>query len=46
MTTPIWRLILRGIKSVFMTPPAGTGGTTSAQYCYSVFLRHLVIADQ
>lgn len=46
MTTPLWRLILRGIKSMFVSPPVGTGGTVSAQYCYSVYLRHLVIADQ
>lgn len=46
MTTPVWRSILRGIKAVFFTPPVGTGGTVSAQYCYSVYLRHLVIADQ
>ncbi|MBN8436971.1 MAG: methyltransferase domain-containing protein [Candidatus Accumulibacter sp.] len=46
MTTPVWRHILRGIKSIFVTPPLGTGGTVSAQYCYSVYLRHLVIADQ
>jgi SAM-dependent methyltransferase len=46
MTTPVWRHILRGIKAVFFTPPVGTGGTVSAQYCYSVYLRHLVIADQ
>lgn len=46
MTTPVWRHILRGIKSIFVTPPLGTGGTVSAQYCYSVYLRHLVVADQ
>jgi SAM-dependent methyltransferase len=46
MTTPVWRHILRGIKSIFVTPPVGTGGTVSAQYCYSVYLRHLVVADQ
>jgi hypothetical protein len=46
MTTPVWRHILRGIKSIFVTPPLGTGGTVSAQYCYSVYLRHLVIAEQ
>ena len=45
MTTPVWRHILRGIKAIFFTPPVGTGGTVSAQYCYSVYLRHLVIAD-
>jgi len=46
MATPVWRLILRGVKSIFVTPPVGTGGTVSAQYCYSVYLRHLVIAAQ
>lgn len=46
MTIPVWRQILRGIKSTFVTPPVGTGGTVSAQYCYSVYLRHLVIANQ
>lgn len=46
MTTPVWRHILRGIKSIFVPPPVGTGGTVSAQYCYSVYLRHLLIADQ
>jgi SAM-dependent methyltransferase len=42
----VWKLVLRGIKSLFVTPPVGTGGTVSAQYCYSVYLRHLVIADR
>ncbi|CUS36094.1 methyltransferase domain-containing protein [Candidatus Nitrospira nitrificans] len=46
MATPVWRLILRGAKSMFVPPPVGTGGTISAQYCYSVYLRHLVIAAQ
>lgn len=46
MATPVWRLILRGVKSLFIAPPVGTGGTVSAQYCYSVYLRHLVIAAQ
>jgi SAM-dependent methyltransferase len=46
VSTPVWRLILRGAKSVFVAPPVGTGGTVSAQYCYSVYLRHLVLADQ
>lgn len=46
MTLPVWRHILHGIKSIFFTPPIGTGGTVSAQYCYSVYLRHLAIADQ
>lgn len=46
MNTPVWRQILRGIKSIFVNPPVGTGGTISAEYCYSVYLRHLVIANQ
>ena len=46
MTTPVRWLLLRGIKSMFVTPPVGTGGTVSAQYCYSVYLRHLVMAAQ
>ncbi len=29
-----------------VTPPVGTGGTVSAEYCYSVFLRHRVMAAQ
>ena len=46
MTTPVRWLLLRGIKSMFITPPVGTGGTVSTQYCYSVYLRHLVMAAQ
>ncbi|MFT3735715.1 MAG: methyltransferase domain-containing protein [Rhodocyclaceae bacterium] len=46
MSTPVWRSILRGIKSTVVTPPVGTGGTVSAEYCYSVYLRHLVVADR
>ncbi|MEN5094209.1 methyltransferase domain-containing protein [Pseudomonas protegens] len=46
MTTSVWRHILRGIKSSIIAPPVGTGGTVSAEYCYSVYLRHMVIADQ
>src|SRR6185436_5146016 len=45
MTIPAWRLIAGGIKSNFITPPVGTGGTVSARYCYSVYLRHLVMAS-
>lgn len=44
MSTPVWLLLYRGIKSIFVTPPVGTGGTVSAEYCYSVYLRHLVMA--
>ena len=29
-----------------VTPPVGTGGTVSPEYCYSVFLRHRVLAAQ
>lgn len=46
MTTPVRWLLFHGIKSMFVTPPIGTGGTVSAQYCYSVYLRHLVMAAQ
>lgn len=46
MTTPAFKHILRGIKAIFFTPSVGTGGTVSAEYCYSVYLRHMVIADQ
>lgn len=45
MSTPVWKLVLRGAKSMFVAPPVGTGGTVSAPYCYSVYLRHLVMAD-
>lgn len=30
---------------MFVATPNGTGGTVSASYCYSVYLRHLVMAD-
>ena len=46
MSTPVWKQILRGCKSMVIAPPVGTGGTVSAPYCYSVYLRHLVMADQ
>ena len=46
MTIPIWRLIACGLRSLVLQPPVGTGGTVSARYCYSVFMRHRVIAAQ
>lgn len=46
MTIPIWRLIAGGLRSLVLQPPVGTGGTISARYCYSVFMRHRVIAAQ
>lgn len=44
MAIPFWRLILGGLRSLIAPPPVGTGGTISARYCYSVFMRHRVIA--
>lgn len=44
MTIPIWLLIAGGVKSWLVAPPVGTGGTVSARYCYSVFLRHRILA--
>lgn len=35
--------LLPGMKKRFQTP---TGGTDSARYCYSVWLRHLVVASR
>src|SRR5438128_2334723 len=34
---PVYRLLARGTVH-------GTGGTEAASYCYSVYLRHLVLA--
>lgn len=46
MAIPLWRLLAGGLRSLFIEPPVGTGGTVSARYCYSVFMRHRVIAAQ
>lgn len=46
MAIPLWRLIAGGLRSLVLTPPLGTGGTVSARYCYSVFMRHRVVAAQ
>lgn len=46
MAIPLWRLLAGGLRSLIMEPPVGTGGTVSARYCYSVFMRHRVIAAQ
>lgn len=44
MAIPLWRLVAGGLRSLVVQPPVGTGGTVSARYCYSVFMRHRVIA--
>jgi SAM-dependent methyltransferase len=36
--------VATGVRSWFFAAPVGTGGTISARYCYSVFMRHRVIA--
>jgi len=46
MAIPVGRLILGGLRSLAVSPPLGTGGTVAADYCYSVFLRHRVLAAQ
>lgn len=46
MTIPLWRLVADGLRSLVLQPPVGTGGTVLARYCYSVFMRHRVIAAQ
>ena len=38
------RRILSGLRTFIQPPPKGTGGTNSARYYYSVYLRHLVTA--
>ena len=42
------RPILRGLKTYVATNPdrPGTGGSVSARYCYSVWLRHLILAAE
>jgi SAM-dependent methyltransferase len=44
MLLPPWRILVGGIVSSLGWNPSGTGGTSSARYCYSVFLRHRIIA--
>jgi len=44
MSTSVPKLILYGLYSWLVTPPVGTGGSVSARYCYSVFLRHRLLA--
>jgi hypothetical protein len=43
---PHHRQMLRGVASYFRPEPRGTGGSDSAAYCYSVYLRHLIKAKQ
>ncbi len=45
MALSVPRLVYVGLRTFLVPPPKGTGGTVSARYCYSVFLRHLVMAD-
>lgn len=44
MPIPVRTLILHGLRSLFVAPRTGTGGTVSARYCYSVFMRHRIVA--
>jgi SAM-dependent methyltransferase len=44
MALSVPRLVYSGLRTFFVAPPKGTGGTVSARYCYSVYLRHLIMA--
>lgn len=44
--SPPGRQLLLGLMSFFRPTAPGTGGSCSAEYCYSVYLRHLVHAHQ
>lgn len=46
MAIPLWKLLMRGFGSLIFQPSPGTGGSVSARYCYSVFMRHRIIAAQ
>ena len=44
MALPLPKLIYVGLRTFLLPPPKGTGGTVSARYCYSIYLRHLAMA--
>lgn len=44
MVHSVPRLMYMGVRTFLEPPPKGTGGTVSARYCYSTYLRHLVMA--